>query len=114
MWGRDKPISDFDRQVERNLTGIELEKSGQVDEAILLYEANLRENCEGNHPYDRLAVIYRKRKQIDEEIRVLQKAIWVFDNVVYKWRGDRPPKLAQFKKRLARAKALKASAYRNS
>jgi tetratricopeptide (TPR) repeat protein len=110
MWGRDKPMSEFDRQVERNLRGIELEKSGRVDEAILMYEANLRDNFEGNHPYDRLATIYRKRNEIDEEIRVLEKAIWVFQNVVDKWRGDRPPKLAKFSKRLAKAKALKASA----
>lgn len=99
-------MSDFDRHVERNLRGIELEKSGRVDEAILLYEANVRENCEGNHPYDRLAIIYRKRKQIDEEIRVLEKAIWVFENVVYQGRGDRPPKLARFKKRLEKAELL--------
>jgi tetratricopeptide (TPR) repeat protein len=102
-------MSHFNTQVERNLRAIELEKSGQVDEAVLLYEANVSENCEGNHPYDRLAIIYRKRKQLDEEIRVLEKAIWVFENVVYKGRGDRAPKLARFKKRLARAKALKTS-----
>jgi len=84
-----------------------LEKDGQVDEAIKLYERNIEENFEGNHPYDRLAIIYRKRKQIDDEIRVLEKGIWVFENVVYKERGDRLPKLQKFKKRLVRARKLK-------
>lgn len=98
---------EFERQVERNLMGIKLEKEGKVDEAIELYEQNVRENFEGNHPYDRLSIIYRKRNQIDEEIRVLEKAIWVFENVVYKERGDRVPKLEKFKVRLKKAKALK-------
>ena len=97
----------FDKQVERNLKGIQLEKDGQVDEAIKLYERNIEENFEGNHPYDRLAIIYRKRNQIGDEIRVLEKAIWVFENVVYKERGDRLPKLQKFEKRLERARKLK-------
>lgn len=97
----------FDKQVERNLKGIQLEKDGRVDEAIKLYERNIEENFEGSHPYDRLAIIYRKRNQIDDEIRVLEKAIWVFENVVYRDRGDRLPKLQRFKKRLERARSLK-------
>ena len=101
-------MSDFDRQVDRNLRGIELEKSGRVDEAVHLYEENIEENFVGNHPYDRLAIIYRKRKQIDDEIRVLQEAISVFDNLVLEGRGDALPKLGRFKRRLEKAEALKA------
>jgi len=100
-------VGAFDKQVERNLKGIQLEKDGQVDEAIKLYESNIEENFEGNHPYDRLAIIYRKGNQIGDEIRVLEKAIWVFENVVYKERGDRLPKLQKFEKRLEKARKLK-------
>lgn len=50
--------------VDRNQAGIQLEKNGSVNEAIKLYEANLEENFEGNHPYDRLAIIYRRKKII--------------------------------------------------
>lgn len=100
-------MGNFDKQVERNLKGIQFEKEGQIDKAIELYEANIEENFEGNHPYDRLAVIYRKREQIDDEIRVLEKAIWVFENIVHKERGDRLPKLQKFKKRLEIARKLK-------
>ena len=103
-------MSGFDRQVERNLRGIELEKSGQVDEAVRLYEENVRDEFVGNHPYDRLAIIYRKRKHIDDEIRVLEKAIWVFDGLVHEGRGDALPKLGKFKRRLEKAKTLKAEA----
>lgn len=94
-------------QVFRNLEGIRLEKEGQVDMAIELYEANISENFEGSHPYDRLAIIYRKRKQIDDEIRVLEKAIWVYENVASKARSDRLPKLERFRQRLEKARKLK-------
>jgi len=93
-------MNDFDIQLQRNLEGIELEKQGKIDEAIELYEKNINENFEGNHPYDRLAIIYNKRKQIDNEIRVLKKAISVFDNVVSDERGDKLTKLEKFQKRL--------------
>ncbi len=105
--GKGIAMGRFDKQVERNLKGIQFEKDGQIHKAIKLYERNIRENFEGNHPYDRLAIIYRKRNQIDDEIRVLEKAIWVFENVVHRDRGDRLPKLQKFKKRLERARKLR-------
>jgi len=103
-------MTDFNAQVERNLRGIELENSGRVDEAVRLYEENVTDNFIGNHPYDRLAIIYRKRKQIDEEIRVLEKAILVFDRLLHEGRGDALPKLAKFKRRLEKAESLKDKA----
>lgn len=55
----------FEESVENNLTGRELEKSGKIDEAIELYERNVSNKFEGNYPYDRLAIIYRKRRDYD-------------------------------------------------
>ncbi len=103
-----KEEKKFEKQAERNLVGIELEKKEKIEEAIKLYEQNVKENFIGNHPYDRLAIIYRKRGQLDEEIRILEKAVWVFENVVYKGRGDRIPKLEKFKKRLEKTRTLKS------
>lgn len=100
-------MGNFDKQLERNLKGIQFEKVGQLDRAIELYEANIVENFEGNHPYDRLAIIYRKRDRIDDEIRVLEKAIWVFENIVYKKRGDRLSKLQKFRERLEAVRKLR-------
>lgn len=96
----------LNRQVDRNLMGIKYEKEGLVDKAIELYEQNIKENFDGNHPYDRLTVIYRKRKQIDDEIRVLEKAIYVFKNIVYNNRYDRAIKLKKFEERLGKARKL--------
>lgn len=100
----DMNEKEFDKQVDRNLKGKALEKVGKVDDAIELYEKNIAGECEGNFPYDRLAIIYRKRGMLDEEIRVLNKAIEVFKNLS---RMDVPPKLEQFESRLLKAKKLK-------
>ena len=104
-------------------SGMELEKAGKIDEAIAEYEKSIAMDFEGDRPYDRLAILYRKRKQIDEEIRVLNKAIGVLKNVVsknfehinadlkrlgYPTRGDLNPRLEKFEKRLKQAKELKA------
>lgn len=90
----------FAKQVERNLNGIELEKQGRVEEAIELYEKNVEENFEGSHPYTRLAIIYSKQKRKDDEIRVLKRAIYVFENIIPNLRGYETPKLEKYKERL--------------
>jgi len=95
--------------VERNLEGQKLEKMGLIENAIEYYLANVNDQFDGNHPYDRLTTIYRKRKQYDKEIEILEKAIWVFENKVYKKRGDRLPKLEKFKTRLKKAMQLRDS-----
>ena len=103
MWISDQTnfkINMDNIQVERNLKGIEYEKQGLTDAAIKLYEQNIAEYFEGNHPYDRLAIIYHKRKQYEDEKRVLETAIFVFENIVNPRRGDKLPKLHKFKTRL--------------
>lgn len=35
----------------------------------------------GTHPYDRLAIIYRRRKQFDDEIRILKRKISIFEKI---------------------------------
>lgn len=56
--------------VERNMNGIESEKSGQIENAIKLYEQNVTDYADTPHPYNRLRVIYSKLEQYDEAIRV--------------------------------------------
>ncbi len=90
----------FGRQAERNLRGVELEKQGNVEEAIELYEQNIADGFEGSHPYNRLAILYRKRGQIGDEIRVLQKAIQVYEEIESRSQWGDSKKLDKFKKRL--------------
>lgn len=75
---RNRTRDSFNMKVDRNLKGIELEKRGRIEEAIELYEMNVEKGFDGNHPYDRLCVIYRKQGKIADEIRVLEEAISVW------------------------------------
>lgn len=59
--------------VDRNFTGKQYEKSGHIDEVLALYEANVTDQIEGSHPYERLRIIYTKRKQYDDAIRVCEQ-----------------------------------------
>lgn len=62
-----------------NNDGVELEKSGQIDDAIEVYENNIKGECyPATHSFDRLMVLYRKKKDFLNELRVIEKAIQVF------------------------------------
>lgn len=95
---------NFDEQVQRNLLGKQLEKDGRILDAIALYEANISENFEGSFPYRRLAILYRKRKLWSEEVRVLEKACFVFNSFISSGRNDIKPKLKEFREGLKKAK----------
>ena len=65
----------FSKCADRNLNGIALEKEGNVDAAIALYEANIYAQLPGTHPYERLRIIYTKQKRWDDAIRVCRAYI---------------------------------------
>jgi GNAT superfamily N-acetyltransferase len=71
----------FNKQSERNLKGEELEKQGNIKGATMFYEQNIKEGFPGTHPYDRLRILYEKQKNYEEEIRVINRAIEVFDDL---------------------------------
>lgn len=69
--------------VELNNKGIELEKNGETDAAIEVYEKNIKPGCwPARHSFDRLLVLYRKRKDYTNELRVCKAAIELFDGEV--------------------------------
>lgn len=63
-----------------NNSGIELEKAGDINEAIKKYEENVGNKVVATHSYERLMILYRKRKQYREEIEVLKTAIEIFSD----------------------------------
>ena len=67
--------------VERNLKGQQLEKQGDIQGAIRLYEQNVADKADVPFPYNRLAIIYRKQKRVDDEIRILEKAIKAYKEI---------------------------------
>lgn len=73
----------FEKQVDRNIKGKWFEKNNDIESAIALYELNIKEGFEGTHPYDRLVVLYRRLKKYDDEIRVINRGIEVFEGLYF-------------------------------
>ena len=95
----------FNTMVCRNIMGRVYEKLGDVETAIKLYEQNVADEFEGDSPYDRLRIIYHRQKRFADEVRVLGKAVKVFEEKVYPGRSDRFPKLDKFRQQLEKAKS---------
>lgn len=77
----------LEKCAELNNKGIQLEKNGKIDEAIQVYETNIDGDCyHATHSFDRLMVLYRKRKDYVNEIRVIKKAIKIFKMPKYEER----------------------------
>lgn len=65
--------------VSNNLQGKEFEKSGDIQSAIILYEENIATLYPALHAYERLMIIYHRLKDYENEKRVIDIAIQVFD-----------------------------------
>ena len=57
---------------ERNKKALEYQKNGDVDKAIELYEMNVQLKDEAPASYNRLITIYSKRKDVENESRILK------------------------------------------
>jgi tetratricopeptide (TPR) repeat protein len=95
-------ISDV--MVARNLRGKQLEKTGNIEQAIKLYEANVADEFSGNYPYNRLRVIYTNQKSYDHAIRICKAFVYVANSLLNTGtsRGDLLPKRDRFIKYIDR------------
>ena len=59
----------------RNQEGRDLEKQGLINEAIAAYENLVEKMADTPFTYRRLAILYRKLKSFDNEIRILRAAL---------------------------------------
>ena len=69
----------FEVFAQRRTQATALEKAGNIDGAIELYEASVADRCYISHPYERLRVLYSKRRQYDEAIRACRAFIEMDD-----------------------------------
>jgi tetratricopeptide (TPR) repeat protein len=65
----------FQTMIDRNETARRLERAGQIEDAIALYEQSVRDLFIGTFPYNRLRIIYTKQKRYEDAIRVCQAYI---------------------------------------
>jgi hypothetical protein len=90
-------------QTARNVAAIEHELRGEWDAAIELYETNVAEGFPGDLPYGHLALIYTRRDQPADVVRVLERAVEVF-SAQPRANPDRMPRLRVFRQRLKDAR----------
>jgi len=95
---------------QRNQQAYELEQNGYIDNAIELYRSIIdNKKLDMNNasmPFDRLTIIYRKRKHYDEEISTIEKWIEVMkQSPLYEEKKN--TELEKLNLRLEKAKLLK-------
>jgi hypothetical protein len=100
----------LEEQTRRNLSGLEAEQDGRIEEAVALYERNAAEGFPGDWPYGRLVAIYEKRQAFEEAERVLRRAIAVFETSDRRTPQDRRALARAFRKRLALLEKRRRSA----
>lgn len=69
-----------DTLVDRNSKGVAFERAGKIERAIQLYEANVADEFDGSHPYNRLRIIYKSRDDYSNAIRVCNAYLSVASN----------------------------------
>ena len=73
---RVNPITiRLDRWFKRNAIGEQKEGEGKFEDAIRIYEANVEEDADTIFSYERLAILYKRKHDMRNEVRVLRKAI---------------------------------------
>jgi tetratricopeptide (TPR) repeat protein len=87
-------------QTARNLSGLELEREGRLEEALALYRQNVDEAFEGDWPYGRLVAAYEKRGELEAAAAILERAIEVFSASKRRTPADRRSTVSAFKGRL--------------
>ncbi len=79
---RDRLNERIEQTAKANNDAIALEKNGDIEKAIELYEWNIYENhCEATLSFDRLIILYGKMKDDANKRRILEKGIEVFENL---------------------------------
>ncbi len=94
-------------------TGIKLNALEQrigLTKAIKLYKRNISQSSDEDDAFERLAVIYRSRNRIEDEVRVSKKAVAFYEHAVFAEHLESMlPMLNQFTKRLKTAESLLSS-----
>ena len=70
------PLTEkYERWFKRNAIGEQKESEGKFEDAIRAYEANVGEGAYTLFPYERLAILYKRKRDDRNEKRIIKKAI---------------------------------------
>jgi tetratricopeptide (TPR) repeat protein len=74
----DSEIKMHRNSFERSMQAKALEKQGYIENAIEMYESIVNRGFDAPFSYTRLTILYRRRKEYDKEIDVIQKLIKMY------------------------------------
>ncbi len=83
------------QSMARNMLGRICERQQRPDEAIALYEANIRERYTVDYSYRRLATVYRRCGKLADEERILRAAIRALPEPNCGWHTEQLRKLGR-------------------
>ena len=95
------------KTAELNNKGIKYEKEGNIEKAIETYEKNVSLGYTATHSYDRLCIIYRKQKDYENEIRIINLFLTNFPNT-----KTFEKSIDKYKTRLSKATELLTKSYK--
>jgi len=81
--GLQEEVVMLETQLERTTLAMQYEKEDNLKKAIMLYQKNVEEESQDPQSYMRLAVLYRKLNQPALEVKVLEKALVVFEELCF-------------------------------
>lgn len=90
--------ANYREAADGNMRGQALEKEGKIEEALLEYEKLLEQGVDTPFTYRRLAILYSKRKDRENELRVLRAALKnvpVENSKHYQWFAERLAKKSE-------------------
>ena len=102
----DPTVKMHRNSFERSMQAKDLENHGYIDNAIELYETIVDRGFDVPFSYNRLAIIYRKRKEYNKEIVVIEKLIKMHEKSKAQSEYVQP-KIEKAKERLQKVKELK-------
>ena len=111
--GSKKNCLDVRGSLVSKKTGIKLSALEQrigLTKAIKLYRRNISQSSDEDNAFERLAVIYRSRNRIEDEVKVSKKAVAFYEHAVFAEHLESMlPMLNQFTRRLKAAESLLSS-----
>lgn len=90
--------ANYREAADGNMRGQALEKDRKIEEALLEYEKLLEQGVDTPFTYRRLAILYSKRKDRENELRVLRTALKnvpVENSKHYQWFAERLAKKSE-------------------
>lgn len=100
---RVNPITiRLDKWFKRNAIGEQKESEGKFEDAIRIYEANVDEDADTIFSYERLSILYKRKSDLRNEVRIIKKAIRKLNEKSIRKRLDpfQENQMASFQQRL--------------